>query len=199
MEPKDRLFTIILSCEKYRHKMLSQDTSRLGDHMYFIGDPSLSSPLVKGKVVYLPCPDNYESLSVKSMMAVKWAVENKDFDLLLKTDDDVVFLDGFDKIVKDASKNDYSGLLVRGDYSSDWHFGKCESEELNDVKFFVPRVIYCMGGAYFLSKRAASIVANHGLKEDYCIFEDAQVGSVLWRSRVFGVKIDVEKGFSWPI
>ena len=41
--------------------MLSQDTSRLGDHMYFIGDPKLSSPLVKGKVVYLPCPDNYES------------------------------------------------------------------------------------------------------------------------------------------
>jgi hypothetical protein len=198
MELKDRLFTIILSCEKYRHKMLSQDTSRLGDHMYFIGDPALSSPLVKGEVVYLPCPDNYESLSVKSMMAVKWVVQNKDFDLLLKTDDDVVFLDGFDQIVDDASKSDYSGLVVRGDYDSDWHFGKCESKELNNMKLFVPRIFYCMGGAYFLSKKAALIVANHRLEQDYFIFEDVQVGAILWRSKIFGQRVLIEKAFSWP-
>ena len=56
-----KLFTVILTCEKYKSKMLQQDTSRLGDHMYFIGDPSLPEPIVKGKVVYLPCQDNYES------------------------------------------------------------------------------------------------------------------------------------------
>jgi len=44
-----RLFTIILTCEKYRDKMLSQDTSKLDDYMYFIGDPKLSSPVIKWK------------------------------------------------------------------------------------------------------------------------------------------------------
>ena len=198
MGSKKRLFTIILSCEKYRHKMLSQDTSKLGDHMYFIGDPALSSPLVKGKVVYLPCPDNYESLSRKSLMAVKWVVENKDFDLLLKTDDDVVFLDGFDQIVDDASKSDYSGLVVRGGYDSSWHFGKCENEELNNVKLFVPLIFYCMGGAYFLSKRSALILAEYELGDKYSIFEDVEVGKTLWKNKIFGQRVLIEKGFSWP-
>lgn len=179
--------------------MLSQDTSRLGDHMYFIGDPKLPSPLVKGELVYLPCPDNYEGLSVKSLMAIKWAVENKDFDLLLKTDDDVSFLGGFAQIVDEASKNDYSGLLVRGGYSSDWHFGKCENEELNSTDVSIPEIRYCMGGAYFLSKKSASIVASHELGDSYCMFEDVEVANVLWRNRIFGHKICIEKGFSWPI
>ena len=38
-------------------------------------------------------------------MAIKWAVENRDFDLLLKTDDDVLFLKRFDDVVCDASNN----------------------------------------------------------------------------------------------
>ena len=103
---KIKLFTIILTCEKYEHKMLSQDTSKLKDYMYFIGNPALSSPLVKGDIVYLPCPDNYESLTLKTLMAIKWVVENKEFDLLLKTDDDVTFLDRFDEIVCQASNYD---------------------------------------------------------------------------------------------
>ncbi len=195
---KKRLFTIILSCEKYRDKMLSQDTSKLGDHMYFIGDPSLSCPLVKGKVVYLPCPDNYESLTQKSLLAIKWAVENKKFDLLLKTDDDVVFLDCFGDIVNQASKYDYSGLLGRGGYHSTWHIGKCENKELHNYAYKVPEVYYCIGGAYFLSRKAASIIAGYKIRPNHCIFEDAEVGDLLTKSGITANKINIRAGFSWP-
>tara|TARA_B100000902_G_C27147707_1_gene832017 strand:+ start:183 stop:794 length:612 start_codon:yes stop_codon:yes gene_type:complete len=201
MELEKRLFTIILSCKKYEKRRILQDTSRVGDHMYFIGDPKLSSPLVKWRgssgTVHLPCPDNYESLSLKTFMAVKWAVENKDFDLLLKTDDDVIFLDGFNKVVRDASQYDYSGDIKDGGYDSDWHTGKVENKKLNTRKFFIPPISYCQGCVYFLSKQAALILAKHELTNDYCIYEDAEVGNILWKSKIYPSQIDVEPGFEF--
>ena len=173
-----RLFTIILTCEKYRYKMLSQDTTMLGDYMYFIGDPELPSPLVKGDIVYLPCPDNYESLPIKTLMAIKWAVENKEFDLILKTDDDVSFFGNFNKIVCDASEYDYSGRIITAG-ADDWHFGKCENEELNYTRVEVPEGNYCEGPAYFLSKKSASYLAGCGVRDNYFIYEDAEVGYLL--------------------
>jgi chondroitin synthase len=193
-----KLFTVILTCEKYKSKMLQQDTSRLGDHMYFIGDPSLSDPIVKGRVVYLPCKDNYESLTDKSLMAIKWAVENREFDLLLKTDDDVVFLGGFDQMVLEAAKHDYCGFLARGGYSSSWHFGKCEDKELGSRRVYVPSVVYCRGGGYFLSRRSVLLLAKQELRPDRCIFEDAEVGELLRRGQITANRIEIKDGMKWP-
>lgn len=193
-----KLFTVILTCEKYKSKMLQQDTSRLGDYMYFIGDPSLTSPIVKGRVVYLPCKDNYESLTDKSLMAIKWSFENKDFDLLLKTDDDVIFLDGFDEMILEASKYDYCGSLARGGYLSSWHFGKCEDKELGSKRVHVPNVIYCRGGGYFLSRRSVSLLAKQELRPDRCIFEDAEVGELLRKSQITANRIEIKDGMKWP-
>ena len=201
MELGKRLFTIILSCEKYEDRRLCQNTSRVGNYMYFIGDPTLSSPVVKWRgssgTVYLPCPDNYESLTLKSLMAIKWAVENRDFDLLLKTDDDVLFLKRFDDVVCDASKYDYSGALESGGYDSNWHRGKVENKDLNTKKFFIPPGSYCQGCAYFLSKKAALILAKHKIKNDYCIYEDAEVGHILSKSEIYARRIDVRRGFEF--
>lgn len=178
--------------------MLSQDTSELGDYMYFIGDPTLSSSFVKGKVVYLPCPDNYENLTKKTFMAVRWAFKNKDFDLLMKTDDDVRFLDGFDKIIREASVHDYSGFLRSGGYMSDWHFGKCENQELNNLPIAVPEVAYCDGPLYFLSRKSSSLLVDYGLRNDFCMYEDAEVGEVLRRSGVIARQIQNKNSFFWP-
>lgn len=191
-------FAIILSCEKYKDKKLSQDTTRLGDHMYFIGNPQLSSPMIEGDVVYLPCPDNYESLPIKTLMAVKWAFENKDFDLLIKTDDDVYFLDGFDKIVNEASVHDYSGFLRSGGYMSNWHFGKCDNQELNNLPHSVPEVVYCDGPLYFLSKKSVTCLVNHGIRSDFCMYEDAEVGELLRRSGIIARQIQNRYGVYWP-
>jgi hypothetical protein len=188
------LFTIILACEKYRHKMLSQDTSMLGDYMYFMGDPELSSPLVKDDIVYLPCPDNYESLTVKTLMAVKWAVENKEFDLILKTDDDVTFFGDFIKIVCDASEHDYSGRVITAS-DVEWHFGKCDDPELNNTPADIPDTEYCEGPAYFLSKKSASYLAGYGIRNNYFIYEDAEIGYLLQKIGINPNRVKVERGF----
>jgi len=181
--------------------MLSQDTSRLGDYMYFVGDPNLSSPVVKWRgssgAVHLPCPDNYESLTQKSLLAIKWAVEHKDFDLLLKTDDDVIFRTGFDKVVNNALRYDYSGETEKGGYKSSWHSGKCENKKLHSIKFPVPPGKYCQGHAYFLSKKSASILAKHELEDGHCIYEDAAVGNILSKSKIFARRLNLKKGFKF--
>ena len=201
------LFTIILACEKYRHKMLSQDTSMLGEHMYFMGDPELSSPLVKDNIVYLPCPDNYESLTVKTLMAVKWAVENKEFDLILKTDDDVTFFGDFNKIVCDASEHDYSGRVIKAN-AGNWHFGKCDDPELNNTLVDIPDTEYCEGPAYFLSKKSASYLASYGIRNNHFIYEDAEIGYLLRKIGIIGKRVEVARGFKvlddlgekiWPL
>lgn len=190
----NKTFAIVLACEKYRRKMLSQDTSMLGDYMYFMGDPELSSPLVKDNIVYLPCPDNYESLTIKTLMAVKWVVDNKEFDLLIKTDDDVLFLEGFDKIVREASTHDYSGHLRGGGYMSNWHVNKCDDPKLNNVPFEVPEVVYCNGPLYFMSKKSALFLVDHGIRDDRCIYEDAEVGELLRRSGIIARQIQTKAG-----
>ena len=204
---KPKLFTIILACEKYRHKMLSQDTTRLGDYMYFMGDPELSSPIVKDDIVYLPCPDNYESLSVKTLMAVKWAVENRDFDLILKTDDDVIFFGDFNKIVRDALNHDYSGRVITAG-SFDWHFDKCDNPELNNTPVDIPEGNYCEGPAYFLSKKSALYLASYGIRSNHFIYEDAEIGYLLRKIGINPNRVEVAEGFKalnesgekvWPV
>ena len=195
---KIKLFTIILTCEKYEHKMLSQDTSKLSDYMYFIGDPTLSSPLVNGDIVYLPCPDNYESLTLKTLMAIKWVVENKEFDLLLKTDDDVTFLDSFDELVCEASNYDYCGALRQGDYVSTWHRGKCENKVLDNAGFLIPQMMYCHGGGYFLSRKSALLLANKEIRENHSIYEDVEVGDLLQKFGIIAKGILAKEGIFWP-
>ena len=195
---KIKLFTIILTCKKYEHKMLSQDTSKLSDYMYFIGDPTLSSPLVKGDIVYLPCPDNYESLTLKTLMAIKWVVKNKEFDLLLKTDDDVTFLNPFDKLVREASNYDYCGALRKGDYVSTWHRGKCENKVLDNAGFLIPKVTYCHGGGYFLSRKSALLLANNEIRDNHSIYEDVEVGDLLQKFGIIAKGILAKEGIFWP-
>lgn len=172
------MFTCIISCEKYKHKILLQDTSNLiGEYRYFIGNPDLREPVEQGKIVYLPCEDNYENLTKKTLMALEWS-KRLDFQFLLKTDDDVSFGKGIENLI-DNVKMDYFGKVVKGGYVSNWHRGKCDSEELNNKSFSVPNINYCVGGGYFLSKKAVNLIIENSHKEEVSIFEDVSIATIL--------------------
>lgn len=197
-------FALILSCEKYSFKRERQDTSQLPmDFRYFVGNPHLTSPKEDGNIVYLPCRDEYEYLTKKTLLAFKWIRENLGFfDYILKTDDDVVFNEAKIKEMVNSlhEKNiDYAGILHKGGYRSRHHFGKCSDERMNVTLMPVPDVIYCIGGAYWVSTEGQEILAR---VEDYrpyfSIYEDACIGNILVSNGLVATKINIKEAFRWP-
>ena len=197
-------FALILSCEKYAFKRLRQDKTTLPmDYRYFVGNPNLKEPQNDDDVVYLPCRDEYESLTKKTLLAFKWIRENIGFvDYILKTDDDVVF--DKQKIIEMLSelrqKNiDYAGILHRGGYHSRHHFGKCSDDKMNSVLMPVPDVTYCIGGAYWVSQRGQKILDSI---EDYgsyfSIYEDACIGNILVNNGLEATQINIKDAMKWP-
>lgn len=194
------IFSIILTCEKYKNKMLMQNLSELpGDYRYFIGNSDLEYPKEIGKIVYLPCGDHYEDLTQKTLLAIKWVCENMvDFDFILKTDDDIKIKNGILNLIKENKHCDYFGEVVRGGYYSSWHFGKCFKEA--EQRVYVPDIEYCKGAAYFLSKEAALLLSqNFYDKEHLSIFEDVSVGNILYSNKIYPQPVNIRKYFIWDM
>ena len=144
---------------KYSFKRERQDKTTLPmEYRYFAGDPNTQAAYEKGDVVYLPCRDEYEYLTKKTLLAFKWIRENVGIvDYILKTDDDVIFnKENITQMIEElqTSNIDYAGILHKGGYRSRHHFGKCSDERMNTVLMPVPPVTYCIGGAYWVSRKA---------------------------------------------
>lgn len=197
-------FALILSCEKYSFKRDRQDTAQLPmDFRYFVGNPDLKEPLEEGKVIYLPCRDEYEYLTKKTLLAFKWIRENLGFfDYILKTDDDVTFVK---EKIEDMQRNlyennvDYAGILHKGGYRSRHHFGKCSDERMNSVLMPVPDVTYCIGGAYWVSTKGQEVLGNTtDYSQYFSIYEDACIGNILVSNGLEATKINIKEGMTWP-
>ena len=197
-------FALILSCEKYSFKRERQDMSQLPmDFRYFVGNPELSCPKEDGKIVYLPCRDEYEYLTKKTLLAFKWIRENLGFfDYILKTDDDVTFIKEKieDMLINIYENNiDYAGILHKGGYRSRHHFGKCSDERMNSVLMPVPDVTYCIGGAYWVSMKGQETLSSIGdYKPYFSIYEDACIGNILVSNGIEATKVNIREAMRWP-
>lgn len=197
-------FALILSCEKYSFKRDKQDTTQLPmDFRYFVGKSDLEKPLEDGKIVYLPCRDEYEYLTKKTLLAFRWIRENLGFfDYILKTDDDVTFdKEAIQKMSKNLHENktDYAGILHKGGYRSRHHFGKCSDERMNSVLMPVPDVTYCIGGAYWVSAKGQETLGNiRDYSQYFSLYEDACIGNILVSNGLEATKINIKEAFRWP-
>ena len=106
------------------------------DTRFLIGDSSLAQLQDDGTTLWLPVPDDYPSLPQKTQAFCAWALGRTDWDYLLKCDDDTAICAS--RLAEyDTAGKDYIG--------AEWRQG----------------VDYGSGGAgYFLSRRAAEIVAE---------------------------------------
>lgn len=199
----NNVFFLFLSCEKYKHK---REKSRKNNipykYRYFIGNDKITQE-VEDDVVVLDCKDNYESLTKKTIGAIKWTIENfPDIEFIIKTDDDVVIDNTKFEILMDKireKKADYCGSLYKGGYLSSHHIGKCEDRYLNKTQAYVPNIKYCMGGAYILSNKAAKIIASFEEYENYySIYEDATIGNILNSNKIKPTElINIKHIFKW--
>jgi len=133
--------------------------------LFLLGCPSAKQPEQMGlHALACPCPDDYESLPQKTWWFAKWALQRDDWDYLFKCDDDT-YISIPRLLAYDLEGRDYVG--------AEWR----------------PGVSYGSGGAgYFLSRRAAAIVAEH-LEAYPTGPEDLHVGQVL---RAAGIEFSIE-------
>lgn len=198
----EEVFFIFLSCEKYKNKRQKSKKNNIKyDYRYFIGNDKIEGEVEKD-VVILGCKDNYESLTRKTIEAIKWVSKNKpNIKYVVKTDDDVIIdkkkLD--EMLLKlEQSSVDYAGEICQGGYYSEWHFNKCEDPYLNRTLMAVPNILYCKGAGYFLSKRSIDLIANVDSYENYySIYEDATIGNILRSKGINAAGINITSCFKW--
>jgi hypothetical protein len=204
---EDVFFMGILSCRKYEERRRKQDLSRFKiEYKYFIGDDKLrEDEFIEDKdnnIVYVPCPDNYESLPQKVVLMLKWTLRNRPIvKHIIKADDDVKFnYNNFREYCKYVSLNslNYAGYKTRNrtGYSA-YHLGKPENKELSENKIKIPNVEFCAGPCYFLSKKASKIVIEN-LFKDYTILEDISIGNCLFNNGITPVHLNMKgTGCDW--
>lgn len=132
------------------------------DAVFLFGVPQLLRAERQGRCLFLPCPNAYQFLPQRTHAFCKWAIEQPGWDFLFKTDDDTRL--SLPRLTAyDLRGADYVG--------TEWK----------------PGVGYASGGGYFLSRRAATIVAESMLdwQRPGCFprptapYEDLLVGKVL--------------------
>jgi hypothetical protein len=107
-----------------------------------------------GDCVYLPVPDDYLALSLKTRAICAWALDH-DYDMLHIVDSDTYVRPGY----LDES-GDYIGMLAR-----ETQYGS-----------------YCWGAFYSLSRRAMELVAN--AQELPSVYEDVCTGLIMQKAGI---------------
>lgn len=205
-----KTFLLILSHEKSKFRndqrihLLNTNNDRFIFY-YFIGDMSLSENYKvdeENKIVYLKIPDNYESLSLKTYYAMKFISENylDKISGIFKTDDDIILdVDKLSNCIDENKEHKYFGVKAfSGGYESNYHFGKCESIELNKTTSFIPKSNYCAGGGYYISKELITNILDNIEIFENVIFEDAAVGVAMNKFNIDPFDIDIKSnGAIW--
>lgn len=117
--------------------------------VFLIGKPELRNPWRVGDILYLPCPDSYDHLSIKTKLFCQWALTHYDFDYLFKCDDDT-YVD-LERLLAVPLGKTYVGADIGG---------------------------FASGGAGYLLSTGAAIVAAQRVVDPICC-EDLMVGRAL--------------------
>jgi|694.fasta_scaffold26737_8 hypothetical protein len=193
-------FMGILSCEKYKNRRGKQDLSNsIFEYKYFVGDPTLTSPIEEDQVVYLPCKDEYEFLPIKVLLMFDWISKNKKFDYVFKTDDDIIFnFQKLQELYNFVSSNDikYAGNFISTNpYWSDYHKDKCD-DEIKNYLFLVQKCQYCSGGGYFLSNDTVQTIIEKNTDYNKItqteLLEDYFIGRFLNENGIFPTSINIQ-------
>jgi hypothetical protein len=185
-------FMGLITCNKYKDRVQKQNLKSKNlpfEYRYFIGDPSLTEAIEnkEEKIVYLPCPDNYESLPKKVYTMLQWISKYRpSIEYIAKVDDDVSFnIPKFNMYMNFiiGNKYDYSGMKVtiKKPKKGKCHLGRTEDKTLSNKLIDIPKCQYCAGPAYVLSKKCVNIILEDLFKPETnsTIYEDQSIGHCL--------------------
>lgn len=151
------------------------------EYLFLIAKKGVSG--IIDNTLYIDMEDNYEDLSKKMYEGIKYIYANTDYNYIYKVDDD--FFDMTINLI-DEIYCDYYGNYIINNIIRDYHFGKCNDEELNKLKYdglFINP--YAAGGyGYILSRNAMFYIVNN---KEYIyneIYEDKAIGDVLYKNNI---------------
>jgi hypothetical protein len=189
IQRRDKLAVLVVSCRKNRHKQQAiRDTwmkdARLANiDVYFLeGHPEQSAAVVVEDRLILPVPDTYEYLSHKIWHGVSAALRIVDADYYFKLDDDCLL--NVQRLLEFAyEKFDYIGsdINLGSRTAFDWHSTAVFNKQLAGLIFEIdPEQTWYDGqGGYFLSRKAANLIASTPLAKYQHILEDYATGRVM--------------------
>lgn len=109
----------VLSCQKYaaRREACLATWANVAhrddvDLVFLVGDKRLTVPKRDGPLLYCPCDDDRDSLSLKTRLFCLWATARVDFDFLFKCDDDTYV--HVDRLMECETRGDFVGYPIPG-------------------------------------------------------------------------------------
>ncbi len=182
-----KLLIAVVTCRKNEHRRAliekhwaAEARSRYGfEVVYLVGNGDAPS-YRDGDTLFLRAGDHYEHLPRKVYELCKFAAHALSFDYLLKTDDDVfVNLERLAALQLEGAP--YAGGMCgeSPDFDRNWHLGKTRSHAGEYTGAY--QGPWCSGSGYFLSRRAATVVAGFADLAfiDRHIYEDKMVADIL--------------------
>jgi hypothetical protein len=127
--------------------------------------------------LYVPCEELYENILQKTILGIKYIVNNFDFDILIRTNVSTYF--NLAKLDIELGKKYYSGSYFGGyvDKSKGKYFGNSETFE------------YISGTGIFLSRLAAIAVSNLNHQAYTSIPDDVAISKFLEQSGINMVRM----------
>ncbi len=170
-----------------RHALKPQFDKLRIPFYFVVGDPTRSSHL-SGDTLFVNWYDNYEGLAGKVCAVCRYFADHMNLEFMLKIDDDVVL--SAERLINESYwEHDYYGGAVAGGSETvvNWHQGKCQNHQLDQLlhSFAQSSRWYGGGYGYFLSKKAASVIAENEEEMRSSLYEDCAVADVLGKHGLF--------------
>ena len=173
---------LILNCQAYRHKATLQKKLWVDNlpcfikHFYIIGDETLIDDyMFWDDILYVKCKDDYLSLPIKIMSAIKAVSKVYNYKYLFKTDDDQMLVNKnfFTQLCDEINqeKYDYGGFIV--DIKD--HYTEYKSNQIQK-KIKLNACQYANGRFYLLSKKSCDHLLTVSHKFYDYIYEDYSIG-----------------------
>lgn len=147
--------------------------------------------IIDNQNLIVRCPDNYDHLTTKVYLSIKAIDTIFQPSGILKIDDDLLIDNNkLQEFVHSLTDNvDYAGSLAKDlDFWTNFHYGKCESHNLNKTLQYVPPNDYCRGPAYYLSKKSMKIIVEF-MDPKLHLYEDVAVGFTLYKNGIKATEV----------
>ena len=162
------------------------------NHKYFILLSGEETKIEENNI-YVNIPDIWENLPKKIITGLELIYNNTYYTHIYKVDDNFMNLNI--NLNDDIFKTDYYGNYLIRNFKRDYHFGKCNDDDLNKLPYENDFLhTYAAGGyGYVLSRKSLYVLINN---KDYImneIYEDKAMGDVLFSNNIFVNKNKYEK------